>query len=1230
MIENKKKNLISRYQNGNYNLTNEDKYLLEHDIELVKEIIKNLPINFEENSNIYYVFEILLLNFKNDYDLLKEEVNKDIYLKSILYQISFEKIISLNLLELYIDMSDFNNEEKHLFERKCLDIKKTKTNFVISKEDFIKLLDKQDYETISKILIVADYDDQIDHEITNRIINEYPFNKYPILFTDLNTKILYDKLFQINTIYSIIYLDYKNDDEVNKVIERLNSGETILNDKELIRKISFKKIFSLDYDKRENLITALFKNNPLIYFNFTAIQFYDINLYIPFIKKQLLNCIEEDTIIPDFVSSDFVILKNDSDIIKKLLETKHYQTLANNFNCIEYFDILYNYVDKWLIEESIESFKNKYSKIKNKRLFKEYLKVEKVIVNISTYLIEKKDMDFLVDEGLDDIVFEILQSKKYKLNDFLLEYSDYFEENIANNVYYITNIIEKNINMISKMSPELFKKIIIMTIGKDNSYYDLLLQIINNQELSNSDMNILFNYLLPSIEKQKEFKISNLLLLKNKFGSNIIKYLKDKTIVKLLKMDYSKLEKFVNLFTDLQYEMKDLENAFDSIIQSKFLEDNTEDIEIFHNLIVYFELKDNRYLNLVDKLALELDSKTLKKNYNIVTDDPKKYILSILSNISNYDENRNKYLDILHQICTYYLDKKRGNYKNKFELGKELNLPYNYETNQLNTALVKICLEDSLNKYKIYNKILEKVSKESNNFMVSIEMIEEAIKFYLGYITKENLSFNIKDIQKLIPHIVKNTTIFLKELSPYRVEYYMEIIGRSNNVKKLYKIDSSFDFYQVLVNLDIDKIEEDILSNSEKYNLFQNIFNKHKINKIPNSLINYLNNNTVFDFSVNSFATFINYFVSIMQDIELDKKRINLATFLKYAAIYDSTSKVFKTILGPEDYKLIKSNPGENAAHKKLKNNQRIKEATEVMIKCFQRQKVTIPTFNEVIELSNNKKIRIVVGNFTNPCNITHGERTGACMRIGGDYENFFNFCYQNENGFHIRFESPDTNKYVSRVSGFRNGNTVFLNELRFSINNDYSNDELLEVIHKVALKLLEYSKKSACPIENVVLHNAYVASKLPITDLRHGNIYEGLPKFETDVNRMAIVVASNNKNGFVPLDFNKMNVPTYLVARDLPKKIASIEDFYKYSSRINAIIQAIKLGSYEYIDDFSLNNGFIYGIVGDDFYCYLDNELNIVEEYVGVDLRCKDELKVAKQELKRYREMLVNNIHKK
>ena len=52
--------------------------------------------------------------------------------------------------------------------------------------------------------------------------------------------------------------------------------------------------------------------------------------------------------------------------------------------------------------------------------------------------------------------------------------------------------------------------------------------------------------------------------------------------------------------------------------------------------------------------------------------------------------------------------------------------------------------------------------------------------------------------------------------------------------------------------------------------------------------------------------------------------------------------------------------------------------------------------------------------------------------------------CGKNENGFHMSFNDPLTGDLVSRVSCFRNGNTLFLNQLRYSLSIKYDEKDLI------------------------------------------------------------------------------------------------------------------------------------------------------------------------------------------
>ena len=304
-----------------------------------------------------------------------------------------------------------------------------------------------------------------------------------------------------------------------------------------------------------------------------------------------------------------------------------------------------------------------------------------------------------------------------------------------------------------------------------------------------------------------------------------------------------------------------------------------------------------------------------------------------------------------------------------------------------------------------------------------------------------------------------------------------------------------------------------------------------------------------------------------------------------------------------------------------------INKAIEYTISNYRRKEITVPSFDETVEVNNSKKkIDIIVGNFTDPSNITHGERTGACMRIGGVGESFFDFCLTDPNGFHIRFEDSTTHEYISRVSGFRNGNTVFLNELRYSRLKKYSNDDVVEACRIAARKLIEYSKNSTCPIENVVITNQYATSesKDEIVQFNIKNNKEGLRQFYTDIDTSGIVLATTATNTpLLPINFDKTKVPNYQPVRTKPRFLDSPSELAAKINRVASIKELLNGISYEELGSLSFDDGLLYGVVSDDWYIYVDYNLNIHKDYITLDPR-------AEEELKKYsiiiEEMLKNN----
>ncbi|MBR3660329.1 MAG: hypothetical protein IKN63_00300 [Bacilli bacterium] len=1209
MIDSKKKEIINKISNGNYILTSEENYILKNDLNLLIKVIELIEFNNKDIDKIIEVVDIILLEkYGLDFEKMSTIMPKNTLIKSILFTIYRENLIDLSVIKPYIEVLELSDEDLQVLQNMCDYVKNNKEDYNISGKYLLSLLDQNEYETISKVLYVQNYSDNNvkDNIITKRLIEEFPFDKYTIKFIERKNLRYFSSIKnKANIIYSLIIIDSLSEEEIDVLIKRLENGEKIELKNELINRIDFDYIINLKDEKGDKIIKLLFKNSPEVYFYLEYFEYFKLDKYSSYVRELILNSLDENTRLPD--KMNIYEFKNDEKLIRKLIETKHYKFVANNFNILEDFDILSNYITKNNIDINCLEFMGLYNIISNKETLKRLIKEEKLKISVQDNP-NREFIDFLVSEDFDNIIYYIILYNYYDLNEIITNYKEYFINKIASNSYFMFELFNTNFENILKMDFDTINKLFQIVINNEE-YIDIILSKIEELD-TKENLDQLFDILLPYIDKYMYLDTNKINLLKNKFGSNILKYLRNEQFTKVLNLDYSKLEKFVNLFSNVKYTMKDLEASFDSIVQSQFAINNPDDVSIFQLLEEYIRNNDERYLLIVSKLLEEIDNQALnyfnnKLHMGII--NPREYILNLIK-MAKVSGN----YDILHQICIYYLDKKRGKYKNSINMGEVLDLPYDFEETSLKKGLVKEYLKDGL----YYSVILE-IERETG---YSNNEIEEAIKFYLGKVEIKDLVYDFNDIKKIIPILITKVTEVLKKLPRFLTRDYLNKLKNDNSVKKIYHLDESMDFYQVLCELDFELIEKNVLDDIEIYNKLQAIMNNLKLYKLPESLIRYLQDNHLFDVSSSTFSSFINYFSSIIEKINNDKSsRMNLATILRYTSIYDSMSSIYKVILGDTDYALIKSNPPLNAAQNKTKNNERVIEATNDMIECFKRQVITIPAFNEIIELGSGKKIRAVLGNFTNPCNMTHGERTGACMRIGGHAEKLFNFCLKNPNGFHLRFEDAETSEYVSRASGFRNGNTIVFNQLRSSLTDDYLDSELVEAIRLVGQKLIRETKDSSYPIQNAIMDAQYAAIGLDTVNIGEQSV-KGLFDVYSDIDVKAVVVSSIAKDGIVPINFSQNNLPMYPVARDIPKKITDINQFIKLSSRISAIKKAIQFKSYDYIANLEFENGFIIGIVGDDFYCYLDSNYDIHEEYIEIDERGQVELAKALEDLKNYK----------
>ena len=397
--------------------------------------------------------------------------------------------------------------------------------------------------------------------------------------------------------------------------------------------------------------------------------------------------------------------------------------------------------------------------------------------------------------------------------------------------------------------------------------------------------------------------------------------------------------------------------------------------------------------------------------------------------------------------------------------------------------------------------------------------------------------------------------------------------------------------------------------NSEKYKIIRNLIEKYHLVGLGNKFNKLLAANGIAEFDLEHFA---NNILSVANALKKRKGEVNLIDFLN---VCNSFNKNLINLLGEDNLRLLMTNPGPNYAS--MPRNVRLNQIPEYIKAMYERRKINVPPLNEEFSLDDGKKLSVNIGNFTNPINLTYGERTGTCMRIGGVGDRLFDFCIKNSAGFHINFSSKE-GEFVSRVSGFRVGNTVFLNELRNSVLPEFTDADVRLACQKAADKMIELSKDSESPIENVVITNQYAFSNLVPTVDFEVNFTRDEKKvpgyFDVRPNNCALLATSNKDADKEYVPFKDTEMPEYQVLRDKVKYISN-------SDEINAVIDKTKMinvilqgDDYNEVIDETETTEYTCAYAGEDFYVAIDKAGNI-ETYIMPNTKDRERAMVEMKE---------------
>ena len=1254
MNDNLVNKIKNRIDNNDYDFSNYEVNLIYYNRNLLKQLCDTLSKDYNNwNDFVYNNF------FPEIFEYVEIEENEDIFFNYLLYSVNNgEKNIYLledDTLKTYITNV---NKIKYLKERIHYQLSNGLMNVQDLDEQELKvLLDNKYYFAISKCTKL-DYS-FLDYDLLERLNNEYPFNelKTPLFlnyylnefkdrFNLFNMSVLINYGKGASSAYEVVKEEINkrltNIDEIKTVkdYDTMDNFNFLLKNYSIKERISLEKFyydngvyFACDLlfrDKINYNIKDMIEKSKIDDVSYNSLKYLvklkknkEINDYL---KEHLDIFIQKGELV--FVYDNFRV---NNDV------TNYYVQEINNNN-----PVFLNQISKigTSLYENIDLFRAIVSSGKLKTImFNNYILLQKehkeLLINwikttsdIDIEYNSNNHNEIITDE---DILIALLETNNLNIS-MASVYNVLSIKDMSSKFFEVVKNTVKNNNdyALKLFGIKIFEydELLDIYLDKDDLFKEKLIDLVNHNESLEYSENFYIK-VKDYLVRKYNIKLENLDYLESKFGPNIIRYIDNENIQTLINMDKVSLIKITNLFPKTKFNIQDIESTYDAIKQYEFYQTNPNIVQIFPNMLHMIEDNNDDYYIYLMELYKVIDKgffndfwqKYDNQNKEYYEENPNELLLLITEKIKN-SLKKEKYIDMLHFITNYYISKKRIEYRKTYNVYQDLNIEYEYNKKQLFEFMFNYYMKNDITYFdknyeeqSFINVLKSKVLGKG----IDIVLFNNIIDYLKGNMDK--ISYDERVIIKNIKMIKEEARDIFNDnyVMFYQNEFMVKCLDESKKVKKEYKLeDKKMDMYKILSSLRYDILKDKLLPNEEVYTSLLSTMKKRKIHLMPNIIIDYLDKSHIdLKYSDDYLETFISFYYLIFEKekklIANDNKDLILKfpSVLKNAETFASVSSVYSQILTNEDARLIKSNDGPNRATRKLMNNERLKEAVNYTISNYKRVHNLVPPLNKVFEYGD-KRLRCVVGNFTNPCNITHGERTGACMRIGGAGESLYNFVLTNEVGFHIRFENPENGEYISRVSGFRNGNTMFLNELRESRNmKDYTNFDLYNICKLLGDYLINITKNDKVPIENVVLHKAYASENVSdkVVNLNVSNIKEGLPPFYTDVSNNVLVLATSSKEKpFELVKLGNEQVQKYLTCRDNIMEINDKENMIEVANRVHSIKLSTQNNSIENIDIIEIDDNFVYGICNHDWYIYIDKNNQMYHEIINIDFRAIEE----------------------
>lgn len=221
--------------------------------------------------------------------------------------------------------------------------------------------------------------------------------------------------------------------------------------------------------------------------------------------------------------------------------------------------------------------------------------------------------------------------------------------------------------------------------------------------------------------------------------------------------------------------------------------------------------------------------------------------------------------------------------------------------------------------------------------------------------------------------------------------------------------------------------------------------------------------------TIENFPSLVNLLSTNELSIENLDKIFEFKEMFKYAQL----SQI--SLLGKDVIKKIYSNNGFTSNSQ----SERINVACDLVSAMVSRDKSTIPYIN-----GTNGRYKYSMYDSTDETLLTAGLDTNACFRCCGNDNDFLHYCALDKNGFVIKLTDLEGN-FIGRASGFRNGNGVYINQLRTIYDKKSSaygseKDAIIKTFEKACNDIVELSQNNPNEenkIDFVVVTKSYTLS---------------------------------------------------------------------------------------------------------------------------------------------------------